>query len=139
MQYQDYDVTTESETTTWSATPASSQTRLVPASQNGQLVAAPATATRTITSPPHTHLPDAAAIGNLIQSVQQTQAQQVYLLRDLDLRLARLEQGAQTAQVYVAPSFERATWWALWGLLMLILGGALAIITMLILLNIEIR
>lgn len=83
------------------------------------------------------------ALSGVLQAMQQTQLQQMYVLRAMEMRLTRLEetmQNARAAQAQAAPaeSFERATWWALWGLLMLILGGALAVIIVLILLNAQI-
>ncbi len=56
---------------------------------------------------------------------------QFSILRDFDARLARLEDANRVRQT--PPSFERATWWALWGILMLILGAALVVIIILIL------
>lgn len=52
------------------------------------------------------------------------------VLRDIDYRLIRLEEGnrAWTA----VRSFEQNTWWTLWGVLMLIVGSALAITLILI-------
>ncbi len=55
---------------------------------------------------------------------------QLQILRDLDMRVSNLE--AQDEAAAQTPSFERATWWALWGLLMLILGAALVVIILLI-------
>jgi hypothetical protein len=78
-------------------------------------------------------------LGSMMRSMQQTQNQQIILMRDLDVRLARLE-GTAVGRAQVAPAtFERVTWWAIWGLLMLILGGALTIVIVLILLNVEFR
>jgi hypothetical protein len=84
--------------------------------------------------------PEALMLGSFLQ----TQTQQMYLLRDLDMRLARLEvrpatSEAKNVRAAAAASFERATWWALWGILMLVLGGALAIVMLLILLNLQFR
>ena len=64
-------------------------------------------------------------LGSMIQSVQQNQSRQLYLLRvfrctsfPLSKSTCILRAPAQT------PSFERARRPAIWGLLMLILGGA---------------
>jgi hypothetical protein len=92
--------------------------------------------------PAQSNVSEILVLGSLIQSVQTAQTQQMYVLRDIDSRLSRLEDSARysaAAPPPANPSFERATWWAIWGLLMLILGGALAIVTLLILLNIQFR
>ncbi len=78
-------------------------------------------------------------LGAMLQSVQSSQNQQMVLLRDFDRRINRLEAGARPRPQNSTPSFERATWWAIWGLLMLILGGALTVVIVLILLNIQFR
>ncbi|MBI4670421.1 MAG: hypothetical protein HY741_01965 [Chloroflexi bacterium] len=144
MQYQDYDYANPTDEAPWTAPPAVSTptdaenySQLLPltpnplAPTNGQ---APATA------------PETVMLNSLIQSVLQTQTQQMYLLRNLDARLARLEETPRLAvhtqpqtQAFNAGSFERATWWAIWGLLMLVLGGALAVVLLLILLNLQFR
>lgn len=128
MQYQDYDYATESDTAPWSAAPNTASAPLVSAPAQRSLPAQPAASSA-----------DVMALGNLIQSVQQTQVRQLYMMRDMDVRIARIEAPLPAQPVYVQPTYERATWWALWGLLMLILGGALSIVIMLILLNIEFR
>ena len=52
------------------------------------------------------------------------------VLRDIDHRLTRLE---DTSRGYaVMQSIEQTTWWALWGILMLIVGSALAVVIILI-------
>lgn len=144
MQYPDYEYTntTAADEAPWEASPQAPNP------------AVPPPRTVQIAPPLPTPVPVTAAsstaelmvLGNLIQSVQQTQTQQLYLLRDMDSRLARLEVPvryvAQPAAANPAPapmSYERATWWAIWGLLMLILGGALAVVTLLILLNVRFR
>jgi hypothetical protein len=73
----------------------------------------------------------------MLQSMQNAQHQQIYALRDLDNRLARLEDNRQPQTIVT--STDRATWWALWGLLMLVLGAALAVIILMILLQFQLR
>ncbi len=65
-----------------------------------------------------------------LQTLQNLTQRQLALLRDFDLRLMRLEEANRLRAS--TPSFERATWWALWGILMLILGAALVVILFLI-------
>ena len=75
-------------------------------------------------------MPELIALGTWAQSFTSLQQQQIAMLRDFDVRLAELE-GLVSARP-TSTSTERATWWALWGLLMLILGGALTILILLI-------
>ncbi len=65
------------------------------------------------------------------RTLRRVTERQMQILRNLDLRLANLESADERAAEN--PSFERATWWALWGILMLILGAALVVILLLIL------
>lgn len=74
--------------------------------------------------------PEYIVLGSMLQSMQSVQQQQLLVLRDMDVRVAKLETGVNNQPQ--PASFERGTWWALWGLLMLIMGSALAIITILI-------
>lgn len=144
MQYRESEYVSSTDEAPWTAEPAPSgsmvargDSQLMPltpnplAPTNGN-VATPSAETVMLTA--------------LLQSVQQTQNQQMYLLRNLDARLARLEEAPRWAlpaqpqvQVNNAGAFERATWWAIWGLLMLVLGGALAVVLLLILLNLQFR
>lgn len=127
MNYQSFDYDTRAEDGTW--TPAPVTTQMVAAPPNTQLVAAP---TNTATSS------DVMVLGSMLQSMQQTQMQQMYLMRDFDSRIGRLEQAARPNPPAGA-SFERMTWWAIWGLLMLILGGTLTVVIILILMNVQFR
>lgn len=52
------------------------------------------------------------------------------VLRDIDYRLTHIEETNRAWAVM--QSAEQRTWWALWGILMLILGSALAVIIVLI-------
>src|SRR5438477_3813715 len=115
MSYQSFDYETRADDGTW--TPAPPSTQIVATPPNTQLVAAPTAATSS----------DMMVLGSMIQSMQQTQMQQMYLMRDFDARIGRLEQAARP-QATPTPSFERVTWWAIWGLLMLILGGTLTVV-----------
>lgn len=130
MQYPDYAYETGSDPTSETGTYANSDSQLLPLTAN-PLAPAP-TANRQ----------DALALAAALQSIQQTQLQQMYALRGMETRLAQLEQNAWAARggqnSGASDSFERATWWALWGILMLILGGALMSVIMLILLNAQI-
>ncbi len=135
MSYQDYTYT-ETEGQSW--TPQGSS----------QIVSAPSTDAQlyplspnpvVVQSSQSPNMSELMVLGSLMRSMQQTQNQQIYLMRDLDVRLARLE-GTAVARAQATPAtFERVTWWAIWGLLMLILGGALTIVIVLILLNVEFR
>jgi|GEM_PF-1950216 hypothetical protein len=142
MQYQTYDTENPTDEAPWTAAPTAPGTQgagsynsqLMPLTPNPLAVNTQATAAETV------------MLTSLIQSVQQTQVQQMYLLRNLDARLARIEEAprqsvtmAPQAIAYTPGAFERATWWAIWGLLMLVLGGALAVVLLLILLNIQFR
>ncbi len=62
------------------------------------------------------------------QSIRSATQRQMQVLREFDLRLNSLEDANRRTE----GSFERATWWALWGILMLILGAALVVIILLI-------
>ncbi len=64
------------------------------------------------------------------QSLRGVMQRQMQILREMDLRLSNLEDVNREKSSSV--SFERATWWALWGILMLILGAALVVILLLI-------
>lgn len=140
MQY-DNDYETDTDAAPWTAPASYNSGPMVAAPRNAQLVAEPAPQQVTVSTPAPNYA-EVLAMGNMIQSIQQTQTQQMYLLREMDSRLARLEEPMRypaQAQVIVTPSYERATWWAIWGLLMLILGGALAVVILLIVLNIQFR
>lgn len=123
MNYPDYETTIETEPVPWGAPTQAAQ--WVPPARSGQMV------------PANTRTSDMLVIGSLIQSVQQTQQQQMYLLRELDARLVRMENSERDAAAARVPTFERTTWWAIWGLLMLILGGALTIMIVLILTHVN--
>lgn len=128
MNYQNYDYETDNDAAPWTAAPNSSQMMAAP--RNTHLVpASNATASGS----------DMVVLGSMLQSVQQTQMQQIYMLRDFDSRISRLEQANRPNPVPQTPSYERATWWALWGLLMLVLGGALTVVIVLILMNVQFR
>lgn len=129
MNYQSYDYETDTDAAPWTAAPTSAQ--MVAAPRNTQLMpAAPVTAANSS---------EMVVLGSMLQSVQQTQMQQIYMLREFDSRISRLEQAARPNPAPQTPTYERATWWALWGLLMLVLGGALTVVIVLILLNIQFR
>lgn len=134
MQFLNYDYEPRADEAPWTAAPNTESadtfnSQLLPLTPN------PLTPAQTSN---HT---DAATLGTVLQALQQAQVQQLYLVRGMETRLARLEELAQNARSAqsqtAADSFERATWWALWGLLMLVLGGALAVVTVLILLNVQ--
>ena len=74
--------------------------------------------------------PELITLGTWAQSFTSMQQQQIAMLRDFDVRLAQLENIVSARPA--GTSTEGATWWALWGLLMLILGGALTILILLI-------
>jgi hypothetical protein len=142
MQYQDNEYGTETDAAPWTAAPAPAPAQLVSSPRNGQMLAAQPRSPVVVQAPQSSNVSEVLVLGSLIQSVQSAQSQQMYLLRDMNARLARLEDSARQAAVEnpgQTSSVERATWWALWGVLMLILGGALAIVTLLILLNIQFR
>ncbi len=127
MNYQTYDYETDSDAAPWMAGPSSTQ-----------MVGAPRN-TLTTTTPQPANSSEMVVLGSMLQSVQQTQMQQIYMLREFDSRIARLEQASRPNQAPQTPTYERATWWALWGLLMLVLGGALTVVLVLILMNIQFR
>jgi hypothetical protein len=135
MNYQDYNYSTEADSA--HTPPGASQmvaapttdAQIYPLSPNPVIVQAP--------QPSNTS--EMLMLGSMMRSMQNSQNQQIYLMRDLDVRLARLEGTAQATIAVQPATFERITWWAIWGLLMLILGGALTIVIMLILLNVEVR
>jgi len=144
MQYRESEYVSSADEAPWTAEPAPSDSmvargdsRLMP------LTANPLAPGNGNGSSP---ISETVMLTALIQSVQQTQTQQMYFLRNLDARLARLEETSRMmlptppqAQVNNAGAFERTTWWAIWGLLMLVLGGALAVVLLLILLNLQFR
>lgn len=139
MQYQDYDYGTDSDAAPWTAS-TTSTTVMAPAAPS-QVMPHPTTAPITVSSPAAPSA-DMMLIGSMLRSMQHTQMQQTYMLRDMDSRLSRLEDAPRYTQqpmVVPPPSFERGTWWALWGLLMLVLGGALAVVMILLLMNIQFR
>jgi hypothetical protein len=72
----------------------------------------------------------ATALTAWLHSLQHITQRQLTILRNLDYRLTRLEAVNRARDT--TPGVERATWWALWGLLMLILGAALVVILILI-------
>lgn len=132
MNYQEYEESTDA--APWVSTPsdkfiATGDAQLLPLTPNPLVPSSTSNA----------NLSELVMLGSILQSVQRTQMQQTYLLREFDTRLTRIESGIQTSAKNQAQSFERATWWAIWGLLMLILGGALAVLTVLILLNLQFR
>lgn len=129
MNYQSYDYETDTDTAPW--TPAPNGSQIVTAPRHTHIVPA--------TPPATTHNSELVALGSMLQNMQQTQVQQIYMLREFDHRISRLETGARPNPAPQTPTYERATWWALWGLLMLVLGGALTIVIVLILMNIEFR
>ncbi len=69
-------------------------------------------------------------LNSWLQTLQNLTQRQLAILRDFDLRVTRLEELNRLRSP--TPSVERATWWALWGILMLILGAALVVILFLI-------
>jgi hypothetical protein len=71
-----------------------------------------------------------AAVSTKLQAQEKWARQQSAVLRDFDYRLTHLEEANHAWGA--AQSIEQATWWALWGILMLILGSALAVIIVLI-------
>ncbi len=133
MNYQDFEYT-ETDSAPWTA-PTRSDAQLLPLTPNPLIPVNPNTAQTNAGSA----VSEMWFVGSMLQSMQRAQMQQMYLLRDLDTRLARLENPTRGANANTTPSFERATWWAIWGLLMLILGGALTVVIMLILMNLQLR
>ncbi len=73
---------------------------------------------------------ETAALNSWLRSFQNVMQRQFVVLRDVDTRLTRLEVTNRIRET--TPSFERSTWWALWGILMLLLGAALTVILVLI-------
>ncbi len=69
-------------------------------------------------------------LNSWLHSLQNITQRQLVILRDLDYRLTRLEDANRARET--PPSLERATWWALWGLLMLVFGSALVVVLILI-------
>ncbi len=135
MNYQDFDYGTDTDSAPWTAAPSTQMlstrgdAQLLPLTPNplvSQTSAAPASSEMLV-------------LGSFLASMQRAQSQQTYVLRELDARLARLENNTRVNSPAQPASFERATWWAIWGLLMLILGGALTVVIVLILMNLEFR
>ena len=62
------------------------------------------------------------------QALRSVTNRQLQMFREIELRLSSLEDANRARE----GSFERATWWALWGIVMLILGAALVVILLLI-------
>ncbi len=73
---------------------------------------------------------DFLALTTWSQTLQNNQQQQLAILKEIDARLARLEEYTRPSPT--SNTYERASWWALWGVLMLILGAALVILILLI-------
>ena len=73
---------------------------------------------------------ETAALNSWLRTFQNVMQRQFTILHDLDTRLTRLEVSNHVRET--TPSFERTTWWALWGILMLLLGAALTVILVLI-------
>lgn len=158
MNYTDFDTTTDTDATPWTATMPSYSSQIVPGGRGGPMVAGDANAAPWAATPSGNQLvaaprgvqmvpantgaattSDMVVLGSLIQSLQQTQQRQMNVLRDLDERIGHLENAARpNIQPQQVPSFERTTWWAIWGLLMLILGGALAVLIVLIMMRVTI-
>ncbi|MBI4671094.1 MAG: hypothetical protein HY741_05440 [Chloroflexi bacterium] len=67
----------------------------------------------------------------MARSMQNIFQMQMAMLRQLDVRLNRLEQTRPPQ--FNTGEFYAQTWWALWGILMLILGAALVMVLTLIL------
>ncbi len=81
--------------------------------------------------PPETVRPGYGEMSELhtwVRSIQDMTQRQLAILRDFDIRLRNLEYRNRAAE----DSFARLTWWALWGILMLILGSALVVVLILI-------
>lgn len=137
MTFSTNDYTSDTDEAPWTAAPPASH--MVAASRNGQVIPAHSHAPIIVSPSAGSNTQEMLMLGSMLQSVQQAQTQQTQLLRDFDARLARLENSAHPQAPAPTPSFERATWWAIWGLLMLILGGALTVVILLILLNVQFR
>jgi len=132
MNYQDYEYGTDVDSAPWTVSPSPSSAQMVAAARPIPVATA---------QPASPSMSEMMVLGSMLQSVQQNQTRQLYLMRDFDARLSRLEVNISAPPPAPAPtpSYERATWWAIWGLLMLILGGALAIVIVLIVLNFQWR
>jgi hypothetical protein len=142
MEYQEYGYATRTDDGTWATAPTSSAP--LTSTPSGQLMPLTPNPLMQVNPQSQSASPETLMIASFLQTVQQTQTQQMFLLRSLDARLARLETRpvaleATNVRPISSASFERATWWALWGMLMVILGGALAIVLFLILINIQFR
>jgi hypothetical protein len=79
----------------------------------------------TVTSPVET-----TVVHDWARNLRAATQRQFEMLREFDLRIGHLEDV--TARSANSTSFERGTWWALWGVLMLLLGSALIVILLLI-------
>jgi len=79
---------------------------------------------------PNSSLGEFVALNGLLQSWQSTQQQQSVMLRELENRLARLEDTWQP--VPTAYPAQNAAWWLLWGMLVVIFGAALVVIVLLL-------
>jgi hypothetical protein len=75
---------------------------------------------------------DLSPMNMMARSLQNVFQMQMTMLRELDTRMNRLEQ-ARPQSTPNAGQFYAQTWWALWGILMLILGSALVVVILLIL------
>lgn len=136
MNYQDYDYGTETDSAAWTTTPQSS--RMMAPQSDAQLY--PLTANPVVVNQPtHPSASEMIVLGSMLRSLQQNQNQQNLWLRDFDARINRIEINTRPPAAAATPAFERVTWWAIWGLLMLILGGALTIVIVLILLNVQFK
>jgi hypothetical protein len=71
-----------------------------------------------------------AEIATRVRAQESWARTQSGVLRDIDYRLSRLEEASPTWTAM--QSIEQTTWWVLWGILMLILGSALAVVLILI-------
>lgn len=135
MNYQDYDYGTEADPTSWTPTPPLVSQAV---STRGDAQIYPLSPNPVVTAP-QPGMSEMMVLGSMLRSLQQNQNQQMLWIRDFDARINRIEVNTRPPAAVVTPSFERATWWALWGLLMLVLGGALTIVIMLILLNVQFK
>jgi hypothetical protein len=83
------------------------------------------------TSQPAVSEPD-----GLTEIVRRVRAQESWartqsgVLREIDYRLGRVEEASQAWAA--TRSIEQTTWWALWGILMMMLGSALTVVLALI-------
>lgn len=71
--------------------------------------------------------------GMFTRSLENMFQMQMTMLREMDRRMNRLEQPQPTPRPARGEQFYAQTWWALWGILMLILGAALVVVVVLIL------